>query len=295
MALPPQRRAPADAASRCSLLAGVIALIEVGAEPRRRRDPRRSFAPEPGLRGRRVLGEPPARRRAALRGAAGHHVPEPRVPARLAPAHGDEHDDPARARPLHRRPLRAGAILPVFLLGAIGGGAVFGLLSPAPIRWWGRRGRSSPSSGSGSPGTGGGTARPGLRPARCCGGWGCWVLNVVALIGLQGMLAWQAHLGGFLVGLACGAWLERRTAKADRAARRRRGAAAAATRRASSGSEDVDEVEDDDDRDRDADQPGEDALHGEVLSGACRSGTPGRRRGSLRGGRPGVGATRRRV
>ena len=45
------------------------------------------------------------------------------------------------------------------------------------------------------------------------------LINVVTLIGLQGMLAWEAHLGGFLVGLACGFWLEGRLDRNERAAR----------------------------------------------------------------------------
>ena len=91
---------------------------------------------------------------------------------------------------------------------------------PAPIRWWGRRGRSSPSSGSGSPGTGGGTGRAGSPTGPVLRRVGVLVLiNVVTLIGLQGMLAWEAHLGGFLVGLACGCWMEGRQARSERAAR----------------------------------------------------------------------------
>ena len=35
-------------------------------------------------------------------------------------------------------------------------------------------------------------------------------LNVVAWIALDGMLAWEAHLGGFLAGLLCGSILEPR-------------------------------------------------------------------------------------
>jgi rhomboid protease GluP len=44
-------------------------------------------------------------------------------------------------------------------------------------------------------------------------------INVVLYFGLAGMLAWEAHLGGFLAGLAAGAWLEARIERADRAAR----------------------------------------------------------------------------
>ena len=59
------------------------------------------------------------------------------------------------------------------------------------------------------------------------------VLNVVLCVGLQGMLAWEAHLGGFLAGLACGCWLEGRVER-ERARRPRRGPARSATRPASS-------------------------------------------------------------
>ena len=107
MAPPPPRRHAPDAARRSWRWSAVIALIEVVLSLA---DAGILFDPslrQPGLHGRRLLGEPAARRHAALCGAAGHHVPEPRLPARLAAAHGDEHDDPARARPLHRRPLRA--------------------------------------------------------------------------------------------------------------------------------------------------------------------------------------------
>ena len=54
-------------------------------------------------------------------------------------------------------------------------------------------------------------------------------LNVVLYFGLGGMLAWQAHLGGFLAGIACGLWLDGRraaTARALRAEARRREAEA---------------------------------------------------------------------
>jgi membrane associated rhomboid family serine protease len=114
----------------------------------------------------------------------------------------------------------AGAVLPIFLLGAIAGGAVFGLIAstayPAVgasgavfaflgvwIAWDWRRHRAA-----------GVPAAPVMRRVAVLVG-----LNVLLYFGLDGMLAWEAHLGGFLAGLACGAWLEARLARADRVAR----------------------------------------------------------------------------
>jgi len=114
----------------------------------------------------------------------------------------------------------ARAVLPVFALGAIGGGAVYGLLSAGAypmvgasgavfaflglwIAWDWRRHRASGLS------TGPVWRRVGVLV----------LINVGTLIGLQGMLAWEAHLGGFLVGLACGWWMEGRQAQSERAAR----------------------------------------------------------------------------
>lgn len=117
-------------------------------------------------------------------------------------------------------------ILPVFLLGAIGGGAVYGLLSIGPypmvgasgavfaflglwVAWDWRRHRLA-----------GVSPRPiYLRVGVLVG------LNVVFFFGLGGMLAWQAHLGGFLAGLFVGNYLEKRLAlrlRAERAENRRR-------------------------------------------------------------------------
>jgi membrane associated rhomboid family serine protease len=118
-----------------------------------------------------------------------------------------------------------GSVLPLFLIGAIGGGAAFGVLAQDDypmvgasgavfaflglwIAWdWRRHQAAGVSTG------------PVLRRVLVLAG-----LNGVFFFGLQGMLAWQAHLGGFLVGLACGLWLEGKIARADieaRAARRR--------------------------------------------------------------------------
>jgi membrane associated rhomboid family serine protease len=124
----------------------------------------------------------------------------------------------------------AAAVLPLFLLGAIAGGAVFALFASGAfpmvgasgavfaflgiwIAWdWRRHRLARVSTG------------PVLRRAAVL-----VALNVLLFFGLQGMLAWEAHLGGFLAGLACGAWLEGRLARADRAAR------AEARRRAAEG------------------------------------------------------------
>jgi len=114
----------------------------------------------------------------------------------------------------------AGAVVPVFLLGAIAGGAVFGLFAGGAypmvgasgavfaflgiwIAWDWRRHRAH-----------GVSTGPVMRRVAVLIG-----LNVVVYFGLKGMLAWEAHLGGFLAGLACGNWLEARLARQDRAAR----------------------------------------------------------------------------
>ena len=113
-----------------------------------------------------------------------------------------------------------GAILPVFFAGAVVGGAFYGLLSNAAnpmvgasgavfaflglwIAWDWRRHRAL-----------GASTAPVLRRVLVL-----VVLNVVIYVGLKGLLAWQAHLGGFVAGIACGLWLESRGARQARAAR----------------------------------------------------------------------------
>lgn len=113
-----------------------------------------------------------------------------------------------------------GVILPVFLLSAIAGGAAFGLLARGAypmvgasgavfgflgvwIAWDWRRHRRH-----------GAPVGPVVRRVVVLAG-----LNVLLYFGLQGMLAWQAHLGGFLAGLALGFWLEGRLDRGSRVAR----------------------------------------------------------------------------
>lgn len=121
----------------------------------------------------------------------------------------------------------AGAILPTFLAGAVGGGGAFGALSASSIPMVGASGAVFAFLGvwivadwrrlRGR----GASTRPVVTRVLTLA-----ALNVLFFFGLSGMLAWEAHLGGFLAGLACGLALEsRRDAQARRAladARRRR-------------------------------------------------------------------------
>ena len=127
-----------------------------------------------------------------------------------------------------------GVVLPVFLLTAIAGGAVFGLLTGDRlpmvgasgavfgflgvwIAWDWRRHRAA-----------GASTGPVVRRVLVL-----VFLNVVLWFALSGGLAWQAHLGGFLAGLACGAWFESRDRPRRARAPTRPPAPRAQTRRAS--------------------------------------------------------------
>ncbi len=118
----------------------------------------------------------------------------------------------------------AGAVLPTFLAGAIGGGAAFGMLATSPLPmvgasgavfafigvwtvWDWRRLRAQ-----------GASVRPVWTRILTLAG-----LNLAFFVGLSGMLAWEAHLGGFLAGLACGVWFESRRDARLRRARAARG------------------------------------------------------------------------
>jgi membrane associated rhomboid family serine protease len=112
------------------------------------------------------------------------------------------------------------SVLTIFLSGALAGGAAFGALSRGGfpmvgasgavfaflgvwIAWDWRRHRSL-----------GAPVGPVLRRIAVLAG-----LNVVLYFGLGGMLAWEAHLGGCLAGLALGTWDENRHASGLRMAR----------------------------------------------------------------------------
>jgi membrane associated rhomboid family serine protease len=105
----------------------------------------------------------------------------------------------------------AGVVVPCFVLGAVAGGVAFGLISRAPYpmvgasgavfaflgiwtAWDWHRHRAAAASVS-----------PVVRRVVVLAG-----LNALLFVGLGGLLAWEAHLGGFLAGLALGGWFESR-------------------------------------------------------------------------------------
>jgi membrane associated rhomboid family serine protease len=111
-------------------------------------------------------------------------------------------------------------ILPLFLVSAVAGGLAFGLLSVGAnpmvgasgavfgffgvwIAWDWRRHREA-----------GAPVAPVVRRVAVL-----VIVNVVVYVGLKGLLAWLAHLGGFLAGLAFGGWLEARGLRQGRWAR----------------------------------------------------------------------------
>jgi rhomboid protease GluP len=112
-----------------------------------------------------------------------------------------------------------GVVVPLFLLGAAAGAAVFAVLGgPYPmvgasgavfgflglwIAWDWRRHRAA-----------GITVRPVAMRVLALA-----LVNAMVFVGLQGLLAWEAHLGGFLVGLAAGWLFEDRLVARARAAR----------------------------------------------------------------------------
>lgn len=116
-----------------------------------------------------------------------------------------------------------GVVLPSFVIGAVAGGAVYGLISQSPYPMVGASGAVFAFLGIwtvwdwrrhrdvGAP------IAPVARRVAVLAG-----LNVLLYVGLGGFLAWEAHLGGFLAGLVLGAWFESRLAASERSALRRR-------------------------------------------------------------------------
>jgi rhomboid protease GluP len=111
-------------------------------------------------------------------------------------------------------------VLPLFLLSAIAGGATFALLNVSDIPMVGASGAVFGFLGVWTAWDWhrhrayGVSTRPVVMR-----GVGLLLINVVFFFGLGGMVAWEAHLGGYLAGLGFGFWLERELARDGRSAR----------------------------------------------------------------------------
>lgn len=111
-----------------------------------------------------------------------------------------------------------GTILPVFLAGAVAGGAAFAAINPGPVPMVGASGAVFAFVGVWTVwdwrrlAERGASTRPVWTRILVLAG-----LNLAFFVGLSGMLAWEAHLGGFLAGVAAGLVLERRRAHRLRA------------------------------------------------------------------------------
>lgn len=125
----------------------------------------------------------------------------------------------------------AGAVLPVFLAGAVAGGAAFGLLSASPVPMVGASGAVFAFLGVWTVAdwrrlrARGASTGPILTRVLVLVG-----MNVAMFVALSGFLAWQAHLGGFLAGALAGVLLEGRVARRARAEASEARAAARAER-----------------------------------------------------------------
>ena len=113
-----------------------------------------------------------------------------------------------------------GVALPSFLICAVAGGAVYGLLSHGPYPMVGASGAVFGFFGIWTAwdwcrhrAVGVSVAPVWRRIAVLAG------LNLLLYFGLDGLLAWEAHLGGFLAGLGIGFMLESRQAAMARDAR----------------------------------------------------------------------------
>jgi membrane associated rhomboid family serine protease len=120
-----------------------------------------------------------------------------------------------------------GVVMPAFLIGAAAGGAVFALMTRSPFPMVGASGAVFTFLGIWTMWdwyrhrAAGVAVSPVLRRIAVLAG-----LNVLLYVGLGGFVAWEAHLGGFLAGLALGAYFETRQAALVRARLRRREGAA---------------------------------------------------------------------
>ncbi|CAN5616897.1 rhomboid family intramembrane serine protease [soil metagenome] len=118
-------------------------------------------------------------------------------------------------------------LLPLFLLSAIAGGGAFGLISASPIPMVGASGAVFGFLGVWSAWDWRRHREAGLSPRPVLMRGAALVLvNLLLFFGMDGMIAWEAHLGGYAAGLLVGAWLER-----ARSVKHREGRAEARRRR----------------------------------------------------------------
>ncbi len=120
-----------------------------------------------------------------------------------------------------------GAVLPLFLLSAIAGGIVFALINDSDIPMVGASGAVFGFLGVWTAWDWYRHRAYGLstRPV-AMRAVGLLLINILFYFGFGGMIAWEAHVGGYLAGLGFGAWLERMLVRrASRAARHARAAA----------------------------------------------------------------------
>lgn len=102
-------------------------------------------------------------------------------------------------------------VLPSFLVSAAAGGLAFGLLTGDPTPMVGASGAVFGFIGIWTVwdwrrlARAGASVRPVVTRVLALA-----AMNAIFFFGLSGMLAWQAHLGGFLAGLLLGMWFERR-------------------------------------------------------------------------------------
>jgi rhomboid protease GluP len=116
-------------------------------------------------------------------------------------------------------------ILPLFLLSAIAGGATFALINATDVPMVGASGAVFGFLGVWTAWDWHRHRAHGLstRPV-ATRALALLLVNVVFFFGFGGAIAWEAHLGGYLAGLAFGWWLERLVAsraRRDRADARR--------------------------------------------------------------------------
>lgn len=102
-------------------------------------------------------------------------------------------------------------VLPSFLVSAAAGGLAFGLLTGDPTPMVGASGAVFGFIGIWTVWDwrrlvrAGASVRPVVTRVLALA-----AMNAIFFFGLSGMLAWQAHLGGFLAGVLLGMWFERR-------------------------------------------------------------------------------------